>query len=301
MIRVGPSGWSYPDWEGTVYTGLPRGGAHRLALIARVFDFVEINASFYRTPPPQHATSWVETVFDHPHFQFAAKLHQNFTHTRVYTAADVDAFHRFLDPLRASGRLAALLLQFPWSFRATAENWDYLRRIAGEFPTYPLVVEVRHSEWWKPRFFDLLREAGLSIANIDQPPLKDQVPPDEQLTGPLAYIRFHGRNAAHWWSGQEPYYGARYDYLYEPTELEPWVDRINRLSQTAQSTLVAMNNHHRGDAVVNGLELMHALGRRDIRIPPGLLAEHPHRLGPIGRPLGGMEPDLFETEPHQDG
>ena len=58
-IRIGPAGWSYKDWEGTVYPASPGRGFDQLAYIAELFDTVEVNSSFYRTPPPTHSSSWL--------------------------------------------------------------------------------------------------------------------------------------------------------------------------------------------------------------------------------------------------
>lgn len=296
LHRVGPAGWHYPDWEGTVYTTAT--GSARLAYMARFFDCVEINVSFYRTPAPSVAGVWVRTVAAWPRFRFTAKLHQSFTHERRLDAGEARAFHAFLAPLAESGRLGALLLQFPWSFRADRENWDHARALFAEFRAYPLVVEVRHDSWWKPRFFDLLRELGVGIANIDQPALDHNVGPDAVMTGETLYIRFHGRNAANWWLKEQPYYGARYDYLYSAGELAPWIDRIRRAERQATNSFIIMNNHFRGEAVVNALELAEALGVGRGIVPAALAADHPGRLLHLGRRLADNEAapvdDLFE-------
>ena len=72
-IRVGPAGWSYKDWEGTVYP--PHGSKFDpLAYLASFFDTIEINSPFYRIPPPQHARSWVRRVGGNPDFKFTTKV-----------------------------------------------------------------------------------------------------------------------------------------------------------------------------------------------------------------------------------
>ena len=57
-IRIGPAGWSYTDWEGTVYPP-HRSRFDHLAYLSSFFDTIEINSPFYRVPPPTHAKSWV--------------------------------------------------------------------------------------------------------------------------------------------------------------------------------------------------------------------------------------------------
>src|SRR6266567_2767545 len=94
-IRVGVAGWSYKDWEGTVY---PRHGSKfdHLAYIASFFDTIEINSPFYRIPPPTHATSWVRRVAANLDFMFTTKVFRGFTHEKAAPAdADVRAFRRY--------------------------------------------------------------------------------------------------------------------------------------------------------------------------------------------------------------
>src|SRR3954451_13548924 len=122
QVRIGPAGWSYKDWEGTVYP--PHGSKFdHLAYLASFFDPIEINSPFYRIPPPTHAKSWVRRVAGNPDFKFTSKAYRNFTHERTALSEDeVKAFREYLDPLMESGRLGAILLQFPWSFRNEPES-----------------------------------------------------------------------------------------------------------------------------------------------------------------------------------
>src|SRR5262249_13674532 len=118
MIRVGPAGWSYPDWEGIVYPRRKPKGFHPLRHLARYFDCIEINSSFYATPAARNAEHWVELVADRPRFRFTAKLQDVFTHERLSADereldAQVRAFHDGIAPLAAAKKLAALLVQFP--------------------------------------------------------------------------------------------------------------------------------------------------------------------------------------------
>jgi uncharacterized protein YecE (DUF72 family) len=281
-LRVGLAGWSYPDWWGIVYPKRAPKNFHPLRRIASWFDVAEINNSFYRIPEAKHAASWIAQVEDFPDFCFTAKLYQGFTHEKNLNAREARQFHEFLAPLVETGRLCSLLIQFPWSFKGDNDNWQFAVQLFDEFSQYPLALEVRHDSWWKPRLFDALRERRISMANIDQPPLKNNIPPDEVLTGPLAYVRFHGRNSDAWWAKDEAYPGARYDYLYTRDELDEWVERIKRMSQTAKSTLIIMNNHHRGDAVVNGMEMAALFHVQKGVVPSSLYELHPEHYAGLG-------------------
>src|SRR5262249_48733570 len=74
IIRVGPAGWSYPDWFGYVYPTPKRKGFHEATYLAQFFDTIEINTSFYSPIRPDHAAQWTERVAANPRFVFTAKL-----------------------------------------------------------------------------------------------------------------------------------------------------------------------------------------------------------------------------------
>ena len=59
MIRVGPAGWSYPDWEGPVYPRSKPHGYHPLDLIATIVEYVEVNSTFYAPPAPETVKRWL--------------------------------------------------------------------------------------------------------------------------------------------------------------------------------------------------------------------------------------------------
>lgn len=295
-IRIGVAGWSYPDWAGIVYPKPKPRGFSELKRIASWFDMVEINASFYRTPKSTDAERWVSQVADFPDFRFAAKLNQTFTHERNLEPGATRDFQGFLEPLQESGRLVALLVQFPWSFRATAPNWLYIQRLREAFARFPLAVEFRHDAWWHEHWFSQLRAEGLSLVNIDQPSLEHNIPPGDVLTGPLAYVRLHGRNAQQWWADPQPYYGARYDYLYSPEEMTPWVERVTRMAIEADNTVVVFNNHHRGDAIVGAMEFAQMLNLSRGVVPATLrekYPEHYHRIHLPIEPPPLQQGDLF--------
>ena len=156
-VLIGTAGWSYTDWAGIVYPKPRPKGFHETTYLARYFDTLEINASFYAAQSASNAANWVSQVADNPRFQFTAKLHQSFTHIRNPTDADEHGFRAMADTLAGANRLGAVLAQFPWSFRNTPESRAYLSAMAERLRDYPMVVEVRHSSWDDPAFYDLLR------------------------------------------------------------------------------------------------------------------------------------------------
>ena len=273
QIRVGPAGWSYKDWEGTVYPP-HRSKFDHLAYLASFFDTIEINSPFYRIPPPTHAKSWVRRVSANPDFKFTTKIFRGFTHDATGLRADeIKAFRDYLDPLANSDRLGAVLLQYPWSFRNTDETRGRLDDLFKAFDGYPLALEVRHSTFQTPEFLGFLEQHNVSWVNIDQPLFHDSVKPSDTITGPVGYVRLHGRNYEKWFAKGESW--ERYNYLYSNEELSPWADRIRGMSEE-KATYVITNNHFRGQAIVNAVELEASLGM-EAKMPPQLKTAYPDR------------------------
>lgn len=293
-IRVGPAGWSYEDWAGIVYPRQRPADFHEASYLADYFDTLEINVSFYRPLTPAMTRRWLEWVAHNPCFLFTAKLWQRFTHEREYTAADVREFRAGMDVLLDAGKLGALLLQFPFSFKNTAEDRGFLLELAQTFRDFPCVVEVRHASWNDPGFYEALAERGIGFCNIDQPVIGRSLKPSEHATAPVGYVRLHGRNYREWFADRPDDDGAeRYNYLYSVNELQPWAERVEHVAEQARLTFVIANNHFQGKAVTNALQLVHLLTRQPVKVPPPLLQHYPE-LEPIAS-TAGTTPSLFPT------
>ncbi len=284
VVRVGPAGWSYEDWKGVVYPA--SGGPHPLVALSRWFDTVEVNSTFYRPPDARYCAAWIKHVAHNENFRFTAKLLQAFTHTKgAWPAQDVVAqvFEGFR-PLVDAGLLAALLVQLPWSFKRTPEGRQHLARVIETFHAFPLAIELRHDSWNHVDTLAGMRERGVALCNIDQPIFDHSIAPDEHVTAAFAYIRLHGRNYENWFNDKAGR-DERYDYLYSEEELEPWLRRIESVRKRAADTYVITNNHFRGQAVVNALELQYGSGGREIELPEQLINQYPRlrRLMATGR------------------
>ena len=284
-IRVGPAGWSYQDWAGIVYPRQRPRGFHEAEFLARYFDTIEINTSFYQPIRAGSARSWVSRVSRNPRFQFTAKLWRRFTHDRDAGRDDERAVKQGLQPLADSGRLGALLLQFPWSFKWTRENREYLGGVVMQFMEYPLVLEVRHSSWNCPEAFELLGELGVGFCNIDQPIIGRSLGPTARSTAAVGYVRLHGRNYNQWFAHSKPY--ERYDYLYRMDELEPWVERVKRVAEHAEATFVITNNHFEGKGVANAFEIESLLTGDLQPVPETLQARYPELASIASVDVGG--------------
>ncbi len=279
VVRVGPAGWAYDDWAGTVYPpGFSPRKTHPLGYLCAFFDTIEIDSSFYRPPTPRSAAAWATHVEANPRFRFTAKLWQRFTHQRDSwpSPAEVQSVMEGIMPLHEAGRFGAMLAQFPWSFRRTPENRTWLARLVDTFTQWPLAIELRHASWDRPEVYEGLCARGVTFCNIDQPVLRDSIAPSDKVTAPTAYVRLHGRNAEAWFkegAGRD----ARYNYLYSGGELELWLGHIQRMRGQAREIYVVTNNHFEGQAVANAFELQDGLGLSH-PAPPECLAERYPRL-----------------------
>jgi len=272
----GISGWSYPDWEGWVYP--PRCG-DTLAYIAPYVDFIEINSTFYAVPQAAMAARWLDRTQHLADFFFTAKLHRAFTHEGLRDAATATAFREGLGPLRAGGRLQALLAQFPASFDDTAEHAARLAWLRDAFHEVPLIVEVRHRSWQAPAALAFLQRLGVSVASLDYPSDAASFDLDTCRVGTERYLRLHGRNREAWGNPQAGR-DQTYNYLYNADELDALAARAQRLQQGARPAMVAANNHFRGQALVNALELRARARHRPVEVPALLQARYP-RLGEV--------------------
>jgi uncharacterized protein YecE (DUF72 family) len=178
-----------------------------------------------------------------------------------------------LDAIAGEGRLGALLIQFPVSFKNTSLNREYLDRLLRQFIEYPRVVEVRHSSWNDAETLAAFAEKDVGFCNIDQPVLGRSLAPTEHVTGAIGYVRLHGRNYEQWFDSDNR--NDRYNYLYTEGELAGWKERIESIAERAQATYVITNNHFESKAGVNALELKAMIGGKRVLAPPTLIQKYP--------------------------
>jgi uncharacterized protein YecE (DUF72 family) len=309
-VRIGTSGWSYPSgpgaWNGIFYPARRGGarGAGELAYYAEHFETVEVNSSFYRLPDSAVTKKWASQT--PARFDFCLKLFQKFTHPDMHlkgvearggsregpvpavTGVDVDAFRQSIDPIAAAGKLGALLVQFPPSFRHADDARDYLAWLLQAFSDYPIAVELRHRSWsdQQQATLALLNAHNASWVQIDEPKFRFSIQQSRLPNlGSLYYMRLHGRNAEKWWTHGHP--DERYDYLYSPGEIAGFADTVTRVRELVQKIYVFMNNHFAGKAVANAAALRHAIGQP----VPGeysdqMLARYPFLRAVASRPGG---------------
>jgi uncharacterized protein YecE (DUF72 family) len=255
-ILIGTSGYSYKDWVGPVYP--PRTAPKDyLHLYARMFPIVEFNFSYYQLPNPRTLERALhQTDYE---FTFTIKGHRNLTHEFdiAEVSKRVGQFKESIAPLVQSGRLGAVLLQFPFSFYYRPPQRRYLDRLCLACEDLPLAIEFRHQSWQRESVYNAFLCRDIAFVNVDEPSLPGLLKPTVMALPTISYVRFHGRNAQQWHSGNAT---SRYDYRYSRDELHPWVERIAQMAQVSQRVMVLFNNHWQGQAVENARMLQQMVG-----------------------------------------
>jgi uncharacterized protein YecE (DUF72 family) len=229
-VRIGCSGWNYLHWRELVYPrGLP--ASRWLEHYATLFDTVEVNSTFYRLASPDAVARWVKQT--PAHFVFAIKASRYLTHIKRLAGieAGVERFYAAIEPLVGTPKLGPVLWQLPERFERDDE------RLAGALRALPPgrhCLEFRHSSWFAPEVYALLREHRVALVIGDDPRRPFQT---HELTTDWTYVRLHrGRR------------GRRGNYSL--AELEAWRRRIERWRAEVE-VFVYFNNDWEAFAVQN--------------------------------------------------
>jgi uncharacterized protein YecE (DUF72 family) len=163
-VRVGTSGYNYPEWKGSFYPADMK-PAHMLPYYAERFSTVEINATFYRMPTATTVEGWAKAVPEA--FTFVLKAPQRITHFARLKNVD-DALRFFCDTARLlRARLGPLLFQLPPNFKKDVSRLgDLLVQLP---PDLRAAFEFRHGSWFDDDVYERLRthNAALCIADTE--------------------------------------------------------------------------------------------------------------------------------------
>jgi len=309
-LRIGTSGWNYPAGRGTwngVFYPPSRGrakGFDELSFYAEHFNTVEVNSTFYGQPRPDVARAWADRT--PAGFDFSVKLYQKFTHPKMFkqayvkgigagdaaadalldvvarpNQADLDEFRRGVDPLASSGKLGALLAQFPPSFKSDGPSRDYLAWLLDAFRGYSVAVELRHATWSDTLgdTLALLNASGAALVQIDEPKFRLSIRQNQlpNVRG-FYYMRLHGRNAAQWWKHGKS--EDRYNYLYSAGEVSEFVETLGAAREIVRKAYLYTNNHFSAKSVANAAMIKRQLGEPlEGEYSSEFLSEYPELVG----------------------
>jgi uncharacterized protein YecE (DUF72 family) len=257
-IQVGTSGYSYSEWiDAGFYPPGTRAG-HMLPLYARLFPVAELNYTWYQMPKAPALERMRRQA--PPAFRFAVKLTRTLTHEidPDQWRGQAAQYRDGIAPLVLAGQLAAVLLQLPPSFDRTPERRRYLAALLDALEGLPVAVEFRHVSWATDRVFMELEKRRTTLVAVDAPDLPHLFPRLDVVTNPdLFYIRFHGRNAGGWRSGNMQ---QQFDYDYSAAELQEWAAQpIASMARRARCGLIFFNNHVRAQAPSNARRMIRLL------------------------------------------
>ena len=257
-LRIGTSGYSYTEWVNTGFYPPGTRPGEMLPLYAQTFPITELNVTWSQMPQ----AAAIERLRQHapPGFRFAAKLTRTLTHEvdPGQWRGQVSQYRDGMAPLTQARQLTAVLLQFPPGFSRAPKNRHYLAALLGELDGLPLAVEFRHASWATDRVFAELERRRTTLVAVDEPNLPAQFPQLDVVTNPdLFYVRFHGRNARGWRSGNMQ---MQFDYDYSDIELQECIDKvIIPMTRRAGSGVIFFNNHVRAQAPKNARRLISML------------------------------------------
>ena len=258
-LYIGPAGWT---------TARPSRAAHRelhpLEALARRVNLVEIDKTRHGPLRPETASVWVRKVESQNDFLFVAPLWRRFTHDRDLDAAAVRAFREGLRPLQQADRLGMLILEFPWAYRFTQQNREFLLKLRQAFHPFPMAAEFRHESWQREEAITALIQFRLGLVNLDQPAYFGASRPTALLTNRVAVVRFHGRSNA---EAHREFNANISPYLYRSEELAEWSPRIRQLAMDASRVLISFAEGPPAASLANALRLQDLLSERAVTAP----------------------------------
>jgi uncharacterized protein YecE (DUF72 family) len=242
QLYMGCAGWSYKEWVGPLYDP----DRSMLQQYASVFDTVELNSSFYKTP--DEGTIIGLTKYTKRGFMFSAKINRKFTHDlgmklNENAVSELENFVQLFDPLLTQDRLGCFLVQLPPSLK---RNVDLLGDFLAALPhRYDYVVEFRNKSWMDAETWRTLAKCEAAYCIVDEPLL----PPEIHITSDIGYVRWHGH-------GERPWY----NYQYDQKQLQEWAPKVETVRENTKKTFGIFNNHFHGYAPENCIQLMNMLG-----------------------------------------
>ena len=272
-VRIGTCSWADEALSKYFYPkGVPP--KERLAYYAQHFDTVEVDSTYYRLPSDSMVEGWAERT--PPGFTMHVKAFAMMTRhpvkvdvlppdvrdavqpddrgrvDRPSREVRAEVFRRFLEslePLRTDGKLGGILFQLPPYIVLKESSLEYLEWAREQLGDDDMLVEFRHRSWLeedaRAETFAFLERIGADYVTVDAPrsdTAKNLVPSVPAVTGPIAYVRFHGRNLATW-NKRGGSAAERFDYLYSDEELAEWIEPLKELAQRSEQAFAFFNNN----------------------------------------------------------
>ena len=233
---IGCSGWSYSAWKGPFYPPNLE-NSEWLRFYSHIFDYVEIDSSFYRIPNQFMFRNWAKKTPGN--FRFTAKFPKVITHDKhlVDIEKEVEVFLKNIEPLHV--KTLALLIQLPPSMEIMP-GLEGLRHLAPLLDNrFRYAVEVRHQSWFQDLAYNFFADNKIcmvwsQLAGIRTPPI---------VTTDFLYVRFIGDRTI----DEKDFGKIQKDRV---SEMKKWARRVKRVQEENKQQLnlaiVSSNNHYAG-------------------------------------------------------
>ncbi len=201
MIKIGTSGFSFDDWKGVIYPPDIK-KQDMLSYYEKEIGLkiLEVNSTYYALPSQKSMQGMSRKTS--PEFEFVVKANKAMTHeirekesNRLIDNKEVfEKFKYSIEPLKNEGKLLCVLAQFPYSFYANKNNFEYLKVFKERMADIKLVIEFRNKYWHKDSVMKFLSDNGIGYCIVDEPKLPNLMPFVPLATSNIGYFRLHGRN-----------------------------------------------------------------------------------------------------------
>lgn len=209
--HIGLTQWGYKEWKDLFYTS-DAAPEHFLSQYASVFNSVEGNTTFYRSPSKETVIKWGDQV--PKDFKFCFKFPQGITHYKRLknTEKDVLDFLDIFEPIRTKLGPFHIQLSSQFSYNEFPKLEELLEYLP---PHYHYAIEVRHNDFFdrgkkENRFFNLLKAHSIDRVTFDTRKLHSIKGGDETIrkaqnkkpknpvrfdaSGAKPFVRFVGAN-----------------------------------------------------------------------------------------------------------
>jgi uncharacterized protein YecE (DUF72 family) len=228
--RIGCSGWSYSAWEGPFYPNkLP--SAKCLEYYSRVFDYVEVDSTFYATPPLFNVKRWVNNT--PANFRFTVTMPKRITHDKAFADSDIELQYFYSSLLPLKDKNLAFLIQMP-PYLSFKTGFKLLKNFCNILDSrYRYAVEVRQTSWFNDEFYDLLKDREICLVwnqldAVKTPPI---------VTTDFVYVRLIGDRSIN----EKDFGKIQKD---RETEMQNWTEQVK--AANVSLAIVSANNHYAG-------------------------------------------------------
>lgn len=235
QFYIGTSGWSYSAWQGIFYPEKLEQKWY-LPYYSQVFNYVEIDTSFYQIPSKSMVKLW--NARTPANFRFSAKFPRVITHEKKFRHCEkeLELFYQAMLPLK--DKLLTLLIQFPPSFKIK-EGLEALGKFDFYFDdTYRYAIEVRNPSWFNDLAYNFFKKNNICLVwnqldVVHTPPV---------VTTDFTYIRFIGDRSI----SEKDFGTIQRDRAVEMLNWANKLKEVQKYEKDVNAALVASNNHYAG-------------------------------------------------------